>query len=336
MTSQRVAIVTGGSRGIGRAIVRRLAADGYQVVVNFAGNQQEADAAVAEAGAENAIAVQADVADAGAVEALFATAVERFGGVDVVVNSAGRMDLAPLADFDLDVLDEQLRVNLRGTLVVSQQVIRALRDGGALINLSSSVVGLAIPPDQGIAGYVFTTGQPLALSDVARDARFGRAAAEQTGYVPRSVVAVPLVDDEGSIGVLEVLDKRGDGAFDLRDVELATVFARQATVAIRASRIERDTAALLRAVLVAVDGAAPADSAADPEGAALDALIAAEVARLDADGDDPLWAIADEIARLRTTDPGQLELVRDLLAVLVRRAERGRLGRARSADAEAR
>jgi len=145
MTSQRVAIVTGGSRGIGRAIVRRLAADGYQVVVNFAGNQQEADAAVAEAGAENAIAVQADVADAGAVEALFATAVERFGGVDVVVNSAGRMDLAPLADFDLAVLDEQLRVNVRGTFVVSQQAVRTLRDGGALINLSSSVVGLAIP-----------------------------------------------------------------------------------------------------------------------------------------------------------------------------------------------
>ena len=199
-----------------------------------------------------------------------------------------------------------------------------------------AVVGLAIGSSEGVAGYVFSTGQPLALSDVARDARFGREAAEQTGYVPRSLIAVPLVDDVGILGVLEVLDKRGDGAFDLRDVEPATVFARQATVAIRASRIERDTAALLRAVLVAVDGAAPADSAADPEGAALDALIAAEVARLDADGDDPLWAIADEIARLRTTDPGQLELVRDLLAVLVRRAERGRLGRARSADAEAR
>jgi len=199
-----------------------------------------------------------------------------------------------------------------------------------------AVVGLAIGSSEGVAGYVFSTGQPLALSDVARDARFGREAAEQTGYVPRSLIAVPLVDDVGILGVLEVLDKRGDGAFDLRDVELATVFARQATVAIRASRIERDTAALLRAVLVAVDGAAPADSAADPDGAALDALIAAEVARLDADGDDPLWAIADEIARLRTTDPGQLELVRDLLAVLVRRAERGRLGRARSADAEAR
>jgi GAF domain-containing protein len=199
-----------------------------------------------------------------------------------------------------------------------------------------AVVGLAIGSSEGVAGYVFSTGQPLALSDVARDARFGREAAEQTGYVPRSLIAVPLVDDVGILGVLEVLDKRGDGAFDLRDVELATVFARQATVAIRASRIERDTAALLRAVLVAVDGAAPADPAADPEGAALDAIIAAEVARLDADGDDPLWAIADEIARLRTTDPGQLELVRDLLAVLVRRAERGRPGRPRSADTEAR
>jgi signal transduction protein with GAF and PtsI domain len=99
------------------------------------------------------------------------------------------------------------------------------------------VVGLAIAPDQGIAGYVYTTGQPLALSDVARDARFGREAAEQTGYVPRSVVAVPLLDDEGSIGVLEVLDKRSAAAFDLRDIELAAVFARQATVAIRASRL---------------------------------------------------------------------------------------------------
>ena len=145
MTSQRVAIVTGGSRGIGRAVVRRLAADGFKVVVNYAGNEQEANAAVEEAGAENAIAVQADVADEHAVEALFAAATERFGGVDVVVHAAGRMDLAPLADFDLDVLDEQVRVNLRGTFVVSQHAVRTLRDGGALINFSSSVVGLAFP-----------------------------------------------------------------------------------------------------------------------------------------------------------------------------------------------
>ena len=182
------------------------------------------------------------------------------------------------------------------------------------------VVGLAIPPDQGIAGYVFTTGQPLALSDVARDARFGRAAAEQTGYVPRSVVAVPLLDDEGSIGVLEVLDKRTEAAFDLRDIELASVFARQATVAIRASRLERDAAALLASALTAI---------ASDDAAAVDAVVADAIASLTGGEDGALWAVADEIARLRSADPAELDLVRELLAVLVRRAERAGDARAR-------
>jgi GAF domain-containing protein len=182
---------------------------------------------------------------------------------------------------------------------------------------------------------VFSTGQPLALSDVARDSRFGRETAEQTGYVPRSLIAVPLVDGEGILGVLEVLDKRGEGGFDLRDVELATVFARQATVAIRSSRVERDTASLLRAVLAGADAAdaSPAETPATADratpDAALDDLIASEIRTLDADDDDPLWALADQIALLRTADPGQLELVRDLLAVLVRRADRGRSARGR-------
>jgi GAF domain-containing protein len=181
------------------------------------------------------------------------------------------------------------------------------------------VIGVAIGSGEGVAGYVFSTGQPLALSDVERDARFGRATAEQTGYVPRSLIAVPLVDDEGTLGVLEVLDKRGDAAFDLRDIELATVFARQATVAIRSSRIERDTASLLRAVLSAAAGG---DDDLDPT--AIDGLIGAAIDGLVVDGDDPLWALADEIARLRAADPGQLDLVRDLLAVLVQRAGRAR------------
>jgi GAF domain-containing protein len=182
------------------------------------------------------------------------------------------------------------------------------------------VVGLAIAPDQGIAGYVFTTGQPIALSDVARDARFGRSAAEQTGYVPRSLVAVPLLDDEGSIGVLEVLDKRSDGAFDLRDIELASVFARQAAVAIRASRLERDAAALLASALAAI---------ASDDAAEVDAVVADAVAGLRSDDDNALWALADEIARLRAADPAELDLVRELLAVLVRRAERAGDARAR-------
>ena len=104
------------------------------------------------------------------------------------------------------------------------------------------VVGLTIAPGQGVAGYVQATGQPLALSDVAADPRFGRAAAEQTGYVPRSLLAVPLVDETGVLGVLEVLDRRDGGSFDLRDIELASVFARQASVAIRATGLERDAA----------------------------------------------------------------------------------------------
>lgn len=180
------------------------------------------------------------------------------------------------------------------------------------------VVGLSIDPTAGVAGYVFSTGQPLALSDVERDARFGRSTAEQTGYVPRSLVAVPLLDDEGALGVLEVLDRRGAGGFDLRDVELAGVFARQATIAIRSSRVERDTATLMRSVLGA---ASDADPASDVE-----ALLAAATRGLDADGDG-LWALADQVARLRDADPEQLDLVRELLAVLVRRAERGRSGR---------
>jgi GAF domain-containing protein len=178
------------------------------------------------------------------------------------------------------------------------------------------VVGLAIGSSEGIAGYVFSTGQPIALSDVARDARFGREAAESTGYVPRSIVAVPLLDDDGSVGVLEVLDRRGDGGFDLRDVELASIFARQATVAIRASRIERDTSALLGEVLgrlVTEDAVAAED---------VEAIVRTATAGLDDEDDRALWAIADAIGRVRNAGAGELSLARDILEVLARRAER--------------
>jgi GAF domain-containing protein len=178
------------------------------------------------------------------------------------------------------------------------------------------VVGLAIRPDQGVAGYVFTTGQPLALSDVAGDRRFGRAAAEQTGYVPRSLVAVPLIDDEGSIGVLEVLDRRSQAAFDLRDVELASVFARQATVAIRSSRLERDARLLVGEALRRLTSG---EQEASPD---IDAVMADVSAGLDGEDDAPLWGIADEIARLRAADPGELELVREIIGLLARRAEK--------------
>jgi GAF domain-containing protein len=186
------------------------------------------------------------------------------------------------------------------------------------------VIGLAIRPDQGIAGYVYSSGQALALSDVASDPRFGRSVAEKTAYVPRSIVAVPLVDDQGTIGVLEVLDKRSQAAFSLRDIELAGVFARQATVAIRASRVERDIGSLLRATLhdqAAVSG--------PPSEAALDELVRAGTERLGRDDDTRLWALVEQVARIRDRDPDQLELVTDLLAALARQAERDARARRR-------
>jgi GAF domain-containing protein len=203
------------------------------------------------------------------------------------------------------------------------------------------VVGLAIDPSEGVAGYVYSTGQPIAIADTSRDARFSGRVAAATSYVPRSLVAVPLLDDDGVLGVLEVLDKRGDGGFTLRDLELASVFARQATVAIRATRLERDAASLLRAALVAAAGVPPAgggaltergsDAAAGepaaPTDEAVDALVSDTLASLGDEGG--IWDLADRIARLRAVDPAELEVVRDVLDALLRRAER-RPGRGRS------
>jgi GAF domain-containing protein len=195
------------------------------------------------------------------------------------------------------------------------------------------VVGLSVPPSQGLVGYVYTTGQALALSDVERDARFGRAFAEQTAYVPRSIVAVPLTDEDGTIGVLEVLDKRDQAAFSLRDIELAAVFARQAAIAITASRVERDVASLLTGVMAALAGDAPGSeprAAADTarEGSVAD-IVAAATRGLDADDANPLWALVEQIARVRQADPAQLALVADLLGVVAEHAERAARSRSR-------
>jgi signal transduction protein with GAF and PtsI domain len=184
---------------------------------------------------------------------------------------------------------------------------------------AGDVVGLAIEATAGIAGYAFATGQPLAVADVARDPRFDRSIAESTGYVPRSLLATPLVDEQGAIGVLEILDRR-DGSFDLHDLEIAAALAVQATVIARHGRAERDATRLLRAGLVSV---AEAQASADE----VDRLVAAATDGLADDGDDPVWRLADRIARLVATDPDRLELAVDWLDALVRRAERDRGGR---------
>lgn len=189
---------------------------------------------------------------------------------------------------------------------------------------AGEVVGLAIESGAGIAGYAFTTGQPLAIADVATDARFDRRVAEATGYVPRSLLATPLIDGQGTVGVLEALDRRGDsGVFTLHDLGLAAALAAVATAAVRASRVGQDTRRLLRDALVAVARSGGSDAGAtSPDPATTDALVSRLADDLAAEHDDPTWRLADRIARLRTVDPEDVELAIDWLDALLRRPRR--------------
>jgi GAF domain-containing protein len=100
---------------------------------------------------------------------------------------------------------------------------------------AADVLGMSIPVGEGIAGYVVMTGQPLAVSSVQEDPRFARETARKTGYVPRSILAMPLLYEDRAIGVIEVLDKIDAASFGIQDMELLGIFARQAAIAIRAS-----------------------------------------------------------------------------------------------------
>lgn len=143
----RSAIVTGSSRGIGAAVAERLARDGFAVVVNFSGDAAPADELVGkiEVAGGRALAQKADVSEPGQVTHLFEAAEERFGGVDVLVNNAGIMKLAPIVDSDDGLVDQHLAINLKGVINTLREAGRRLRDGGRVINFSSSVVGLYQP-----------------------------------------------------------------------------------------------------------------------------------------------------------------------------------------------
>jgi 3-oxoacyl-[acyl-carrier protein] reductase len=145
--TDKVAIVTGASRGIGAAIAQRLAGDGFTVVVNYAGGAKEAEALVGriEANGGKAITAQADVSDPAAVARLFDAAQAAFGAVDVLVNNAGIMKLATITDSDDALFDSQIAINLKGTFNTLREAARRMREGGRIINLSSSVVGLYQP-----------------------------------------------------------------------------------------------------------------------------------------------------------------------------------------------
>jgi 3-oxoacyl-[acyl-carrier protein] reductase len=143
----RVALVTGGSGGIGEAVVARLVEDGYSVAVHYAGNRAKADALVTRitSAGGSALAVGGDVADEQAMAAAFDQIESAFGGIDVVVNTAGIMVLAPIATMELADLDRMHRTNIRGTFVVSQQAARRVRAGGAIVNFSTTVTRTSFP-----------------------------------------------------------------------------------------------------------------------------------------------------------------------------------------------
>jgi 3-oxoacyl-[acyl-carrier protein] reductase len=164
----RVAIVTGGSGGVGRAIARKLAMSNYAVVINYMNSRSAADAVVAEILAVNgaAVAVRADIADELDVDRLFSETIAAFGGVDVVVHAAARMILGTVASYELQTFDALHRINARGTFVVNKQASLQLRDGGAIVNISSSAVGLALPT---YAAYAASMSSMDAITPVLAD-----------------------------------------------------------------------------------------------------------------------------------------------------------------------
>jgi len=169
----RTALVTGGTGGMGRAIAAKLAADGFDVAVAYTGSVDLADAAVKEIAGQGrrGAAFAADVADEEAVSALFDAVQERFGHLGAVVHTAGINRPAALTDLDLADFDEIHRVNVRGTFVVNQQAARRVHEGGAIVNVSSSMVRFA-PPE--LSAYAASKAAVDALTRILAKEMRGR------------------------------------------------------------------------------------------------------------------------------------------------------------------
>ena len=169
----KVAVVTGSSRGIGAAIAERLAADGFTVVINYAGGAADAEALAGkiEQAGGRAVTAQADVSDPAAVARMFDMADAAFGGVDVLVNNAGIMRLASIADSDDALFDSHMAINIKGTFNTLREASRRLRNGGRIINLSSSQAGL-LHPTYGV--YAATKAAVEAMTHVLSKELRGR------------------------------------------------------------------------------------------------------------------------------------------------------------------
>src|SRR5476649_1388044 len=163
--NSQVAIVTGASRGIGAAVARRLANDGFSVVINYASSSKEADALVAELSAQGAkaIAIKADVANADEVRALFGATEQQLGKIDVLVNNAGVLKTVPLADTSDALYDQTFGINVRGTFNTLREAAARMNEGGRIINFSSTTLALNMP---GYAVYNATKAAVEAFTHV--------------------------------------------------------------------------------------------------------------------------------------------------------------------------
>lgn len=174
-TQKKTVIVTGASRGIGAAVAERLAHDGFSVVINYAESAGPAEALVnkiKQAGG-TALAVKGDVSNPAAVRGLFDATEEAFGGVDALVNNAGIMpsNLPMLSATDDATFDRLIAINLKGTFNALREAATRIRNGGRIVNFSSSVVGLALP---GYAAYAATKAAVEAMTNIMAKELRGR------------------------------------------------------------------------------------------------------------------------------------------------------------------
>ncbi len=153
----KVAIMTGASRGIGRAIALKLAEQGAFVTVNYAGNAQKAQEVVAEIEklGSKAIAVQADISKVTEIQKLFDQTIETFGKVDILVNNAGAIVYKPIIEVTEAEFDQIFAVNVKGTYFTCQQAAHRMADGGRIINFSSTTTAMMLPT---YSAYVGTKG----------------------------------------------------------------------------------------------------------------------------------------------------------------------------------
>jgi 3-oxoacyl-[acyl-carrier protein] reductase len=161
----KVALVTGASRGIGRAIAVRLGQDGAAVIVNYSGNHEAARETVSavEAASGRALAVQGDVGKVGDIQRLFDAAIQHFGKLDILVNNAGIMFNKPMVDVTEDEYDRIFAVNVKGTFFACQQAAKRMADGGRIINFSSSTTAMMLPT---YGTYVATKGAVEQLTHI--------------------------------------------------------------------------------------------------------------------------------------------------------------------------